>query len=268
MNARRTMNQLAFILCLVSFASCTLRQYRKSFRVLPKSPSYVLRFPNSREVPFSDLLQAYNGFEPAKAWIDLPPLMELRIENAYYQKGASRQGLAGFLGTEVAVYELTTGGLRLISTRPMKDRPADDLPVQQLVAETKLHFRFYRLYYEIVFRNAGGSHGSVLLGANSREDLVRLSTQLAEPEVVCNATSTHCTVFPEACSVSVEMKIVINGKPETVPWGSLLASITEQHPHLSVKRVYGGRLVPIKMDARDRGVMDLPLLPGDEISWN
>jgi hypothetical protein len=81
-----------------------------------------------------------------------------------------------------------------------------------MISAPETTFRYYRFYFEIVLKRNSGSHGSVLLGANSKEELDRLSAQLNQTEAVCNAASIHCAVFPEACSVSVEMKIVVNGK--------------------------------------------------------
>jgi len=60
--------------------------------------------------------------------------MELRIENAYYQSGASRRGLDGYLGTEVARYAVNTHGLRLESAVPIQGRPASDPPVRSLIS--------------------------------------------------------------------------------------------------------------------------------------
>jgi hypothetical protein len=239
-----------------------------SFRVLPNSPNYLLRSPDRRETPFPDVLQVYNGFEPARSWMDLRPLMELKIESAYYVKGASRRGLEGFLGTEVARYEVTAHGLRLLSVKPMQDRPAGDLPVEDLISAQETNFRYYRFYFEIVLRRNSNSHGSVLLGANSKEELDRLSVQLSQPEAVYNAASIHCAVFPEACSVSVEMQIIVNGNPRTVAWGSPLASITDRPRHLKVKRFYAGRLTPIEINLHDPNALRLPLLPGDHVTWN
>ena len=254
-----------WVVCVVLLASCAAR---RGYVVVPKSPDYVLRSPNSQELPFSDVLKGYNGFTPGGSWIDLRPMMELRIENAYYQKGFSRRGLAGFLGTEVASYRVTSDGLRMMLTRALEKRQPDELPAERLIAVAKQHFRFYRLYYEIVFRANGGSHGSVLLGANSMEELIQLSNHLTEPETVCNGSSTNCAVFPEACSVSVEIKIVVNGKPQTVAWGSKLENIVDEPHHLAMRRLYRGRLVPVKIDPADANVLLLPLLPGDEIDWD
>ncbi len=253
---------------LILLLSCPGCRSARSFRVLPNSPHYVLRSPDARETPFPDLLRAYNGFEPGRGSLDLRPLMELRIENAYYQNGASRRGLTGFLGTEIARYEVLPRGLRLLLVQPMPNRPADQAPVQQLLSQPGLKFPYYRLYFEILFARSHNAHGSVLLGAGSKEELDQLSAQLAHPEEVCTATASHCTVFPEACSVSVEMKIVVNGKPQTVGWGSLLMSIADHPQHLGMKRLNAGRLTPLQIDPHDPDALRLPLLPGDQIVWN
>jgi hypothetical protein len=240
----------------------------QSFRVVPSDPAYLLRSPDKKDTPFGEVLRAYNGFEPGRNWIDLQPLTGLRIENAYYEKGANRKGLTGFLGTEVARYDLTSAGLHLFSTEPMKNRPEWDVAAQDLISTAQLNLSSHRFFYEIVFSKKDNKHGAVLLSAASLEEIERLSAQLADPETVCTEGSIHCTVFPEACSVSVEMKVVLNGKPEVVFWGSqLLSALPQTVHHLEMKRLYQGRLTPVKLDVGDSDALRLPLLPGDEVSW-
>lgn len=265
------MNSAALAALLLSFllsASCILREHGRQFRVVPKSPKYLLKSPDARKIPFDKVLRNFNGFERGQSWIDLRPLMRLHIEDAYYEKGASRRGLAGFLGTETADYDVTSGGLRLLSFQPMKNRPPDEEPVQNLIARPELHFRYYRFYFELVFAPMGDSHGSALLGANSIEELNQLSDQLTQTETVCDPTSLHCTVFPEACSVSVEIEIVVNGKSQSANWGAPLASVAAHPQHLEMKRLFAGQLAPVKINPHDPGALGLPLLPGDEITWN
>jgi hypothetical protein len=252
-------------LCLIS---CAARLSRMRFEVLPNSPHYLLQSPDSRPTPFPEVLKVYNGFEAGHAWIDLEPLMELRIENAYYEPGVPRSGLAGFLGTEVARYAVTPSGLNLLSIEPMKNRPNEDLPVQDVIAGMVMNFSHYRLYYEIVFARSDHSHGSVLLGADSQAEIDMLSAQLSHPEAVCSQTSAHCTVFPEACSVSVEMNVVISRKPTSVVWGSTLGSIAKQPHHLEMKRLFARELRPVRINTNDPKSLLLPLLPGDQITWN
>lgn len=257
-------------LCCLPFCliACAARLSRTYFEVLPNSPNYLLQSPDSRRTPFPEVLKTYNDFEAGRAWIDLEPLMELRIENAYYEPGAPRRGLTGFLGTEVARYLVRPHGLALVTVHPMSARPKDQIPVQDLISRSKTKFSRYRLYYEVVFSQRDHTHGSVLLGADSQAEIDALSAQLSHPEEVCSQGSTHCIVFPEACSVSVEMKVIVNGKPESVLWGSTLASIAKQPRHLEMKRLYSGELRPIRIDAKDPKSLLLPLLPGDRIAWN
>jgi hypothetical protein len=129
--------------------------------------------------------------------------------------------------------------------------------------------RYYRLYFEIVFNRSTDSHGSVILAANSSDELASLASQLNHPESLCNENSTHCAAFPEACSVSVEMTLFINGKRDALVWGTLLSNVVGDHPHhLELKRLYSGRLTPVEVSLSDHNALRLPLLPGDHITWN
>jgi hypothetical protein len=257
----------ALVFCAVLSISCISSRHQ-AFRVIPHTPSYLLRSPDSRETPLSEVLHAYNGFERAQSWMDLRSEMVLRVENAYYEPGASRHGLEGFLGTEVALYEVTARGLRLLSVEPLKDPPEGEPAVQDLIRSAQMSLRYFRLYFEIVFAQNNDAHGSVLLAANSTDELDGLSARLNRPETVCNDAAPHCTVFPEACTVSVQIHIVVNGKARNVDWGGALMEIVTDHPqHLELRRLYAGQLIPVQIDPRDRNALQLPLLPGDEVNW-
>ncbi len=234
---------------------------------MPGQPQYLLRSPDSTTTPFNEVLDRYNGFVPGKDWMDLRPRMELRIENAYYQPGAPRRGLNGYLGTEIAQYRVTPEGtLHLLSVKPMAGRPGNDAPVQQLISPGQEHYRFHRFYFEILFRNS--ARGSVLLGANSAAGIDSLAARLlSEPDSVCGRESIYCTVFPEACSVSAEMEIVVNGARKVVLWGSSLASVATNPRELNLRRFYNGSQRPIEIDPHDPDALRLPLLPGDQIRW-
>lgn len=258
---RRALIPVGF--CLAFGGSCAYRNSH-SFLIVPQAPNYLLRAPDAREVPFPEILRSYNGYQPGRSLMDLRPLMEIRIENAYYKNGASRRGLEGFLGTEIAKYEITAHGLSLLSFQSMKDRPADDMPVQQLISQAQMKHRFYRLYFEI-FLKGEDFHRSALLGADTVPALDSLSDELSNGEEVCSHHSDACTVFPEACSVSVEMKIVVNGKSQSVLWGSHLEDVVKGQHHIEIKRLYAGRLTPVAINADDPRELKLPLLPGDQV---
>jgi hypothetical protein len=247
--------------------ACANRRANSTFRVVPGDPNYFLRCPDLKDIPFPDVLSQYTGV--GAGWVDLQPKMGLRIENAYYQEGAPKHGLNGFLGTEIARYRAQTTGLRLLSVEAeLEQRPGDQPRVQDLLRTSQRRYRYHRFFYQIVFKSKGESRGAVLLGASSINELDQLSARLLQnADSVCRDHSTHCTAFPDACSVSIEMEIVVNGAPHTVLWGSLLANVVTRPRQLELLRFYGGRLAPVEIDPGDPTALRLPLLPGDHVNW-
>jgi hypothetical protein len=241
---------------------------RESFRVLPAAPHYVVRSPDAKETPFPDVLSQYSEVGETQGWL-LHPNTQLHIENAYYREGAPKHGVANFIGTEKAVYQVRPESLRLISVQSgLQQRPADQPPVQELIGGSRLHYRYYRYFFQIVFRQKAGVRGAVLLGASSIRELDVLAARLlADPDAVCTPQSSHCAVFPEACTVALEIEIVVNGAARTVAWGGLLESVATHPRKLRLFRLYAGKLSPVEVDVSDPNALRLPLLPGDRVEW-
>lgn len=182
-----------------------------------------------------------------------------------------RHGLAGFLGTQAAVYRVRSGGgLALISAKSgVARRPHDQRPVQDLLRPSQRHHRRYRFFYAVVFDKKADIHGSVLLGARSLDELDVLTERLlADPNSVCRGRSSHCTVFPETCTVSLQMEIVVNGAPRTVIWGSLLASVVRGARQIELSRPSGSGLTHFKIDPKNPEALRMSLLPGDQVRWD
>ncbi len=239
-----------------------------SFRVLPGQPSYLVRSPDAQETPFPEVLSRYSDAGDSQGWL-LHPNTELHIENAYYREGAPKHGIANYLGTEKAVYEVRATGLRRISVQSdLEQRPADQPPVQELIGPAQSRYRYYRYFFQIVFRQKAGVRGAVLLGASASGELDALSARLrTDPDAVCGGRSPHCAVFPEACTVALEMEIIVNGARRSVAWASLLNSVVKNPRKLRLLRLHDGRMTPVEVDASDPDALRLPLLPGDRIEW-
>jgi hypothetical protein len=236
--------------------------------VLAGEPNYLLRSPDARTISFPEVLTNYSDVGDSQGWL-LHPDTELHIENAYYTAGAPKHGIANFIGTEKAVYQVRDKGLRLISVQSgVAMRPADQLPVQQLIGARQLRYRYYRYFFQVVFRQKADTRGAVLLGADSIQESDRLASRLIkEPDAVCADPAQHCAVFPEACTVALEFKIVVNGLARSVVWGSLLDSVAMQPRVLRLLRLNAGKLTPVEVDAGDANALRLPLLPGDRVEW-
>jgi hypothetical protein len=204
-------------------------------------------------------------------WQDLHPGMDLRVENAYYKDGVPRHGLVGYLGTEAAVYRVRPKkGLRLVSAKThLPRRPDDQPPAQDLIRPSQRRHSRYRFFYAVVFDAKADIHGSVLLGADSAEEIDGLTRQLlADPNSVCGDRSRHCSVFPDTCTVSLQMEVVVNGVPRAVIWGSLLASVVRNPRQVELSRSSAAGLTHVKIDPADPKALRTPLLPGDRIEWD
>lgn len=261
---------MRFLLALACalIMSCATRRTATAFRVLPGQPDYLLVSPDSKKTPFPEVLGRYTNVGPG--WVELRPLTQLRVENAYFREGSPKHGLANFLGTEIARYQvLATGALKEVSLEShVVQRPSDQPPVRQLVSESQRLFHCHRLFYQVLLSKKSNVHSAVLLGAESLAEINRLTERLlTDPETVCADDSAQCAVFPEACTVSLEIEIFVNGRRRTLLWGSDLAEVTGSHPNVTLFRRYKDRLAPVEMDTHDQEAARLPLLPGDIIRW-
>jgi hypothetical protein len=152
---------------------------------------------------------------------------------------------------------------------PLAKRPNDQPSAQALIRPSERRHRKYRFYYAVVFTQKGTAGGPVLLGASSLVELDRLGTQLlAEPHSICGDKSPHCTVFPNTCTVSLEMQVVVNGATRTVPWRSILASVASGARHIELVRRSGvDRFTSLSIDTADPEAVRIALSPGDQVSW-
>jgi hypothetical protein len=256
---------LALLPCLYS---CATHHAGRAFRVVAAEPYYVIRSPDATETPFTEVLSRYSDVGPPQGWL-LHSNTQLRVENAYYREGAPKHGIADFLGTQTAIYRVRGRGLQLLSLRSeVARRPADQLPVQDLIGPEQRRYRYYRYFFQIVFRQKANTRGAVLLGADSLDELSALAVRLLDdPDAVCSGPSTHCATFPEACTVALQIEVSVNGVRSVVGWGNTLGSVAVHPRTLKLSRLDNGTLTPVEVDAGDPNALRLPLLPGDRIEW-
>jgi hypothetical protein len=196
--------------------------------------------------------------------------MELRIEAAYYREGSVTRNPADYLGTEIARFQVRPNGrLQLASVQSgLKAPRGKQPPVQTLIRGSRRRYGHGRFFYAVALNRKGQTRSAVLLGANSAGELDRLTMQLrADPESVCGGKSTHCTIFPEACTASIDIEIVVNGIARTVPWSNGLDSVALHPRRVELLRFDAGRMVPVEIDSSDPAALKLPLMPGDRVTW-
>ena len=204
-------------------------------------------------------------------WVDLIPDMQLRLENAYFKTGSQRVGIADYLGTEIARFQVARNrGLRPTDPQnTLPQRPPEQPAAQALIADPQRRHRQYRFYYAVVFTRKGSTSGSVLLGADSPAQLDRLSADLlASPDSVCTPESTQCTVFPTTCTASIEMPVVVNGVMQQIAWRTQLFTITRGAKQIELIRRVDGRAKSTPIDPNDGQATRTQLMPGDRVNWD
>lgn len=258
--------RLAGVITLSLLAACATRH--AAFRVLPGQPDYQLRSPDAKNTPFPDVLARYTDL--GSGWVELRPDMRLRMEMAYFRDGAAKHTLQNYVGTEAVRYEVRpNGGLRQLAVEAgLPQRPAGQPPVQDLISEAQRRFAHHRYFYQVTFKRQGSTSTSILLGAGSKNELEQLTSQLTrDPSTVCTPDSARCTIFPETCTVALEMELLVNGQPRYLTWGTSLYSLAPKPASVELLRAYRGKLVPVHIDAADPQALRLPLLPRDRITW-
>lgn len=241
------------------------------WRVQPGPSEYSLA-KGKRLEPYSQMLERFNGFQTGAGWVDLRPHMRIHVTNAYYEAGKPKRGLDGFIGTEQIWYrKLPPPGLIEgdIERKMLAVRPPADPPVEALLPPVSRQFGAYRLFFSVHINRRGATRGAVLLGAPTQNELEsRASALLADPDAVCREGSVECIVFPEVCTVSPLLEATVNGERKAFLWGAILASAVGNAKVVRLTRVLAGKRAVVPINAADKNALRMPMLPGDEISFN
>ena len=237
------------------------------FESLPGKPFYRLRSPARIETPYPEVLAAHGDVK--EGWVDLTGGMTIQIEKAVFADPQGPRNLSNFVGLESARFAVTdTGRLKNMAIQELPNRPAHEEPIRELVGTRFQRQRYHRLYFQIVFDRRSGDAPAVVLGADTREALRQLGDKLtANARAVCGQGSVHCIVIPPNTTTSLQFEIFVNGKPSFVSWGTSVKGVVGTRTSFEMQRKFGGRSVPVRIDAQDPEALRLPILPGDRFDW-
>jgi hypothetical protein len=138
-------------------------------------------------------------------------------------------------------------------------------------------------YFRLVLRTEAEASESIsiatLLSAPDQKALAEATRQLiSKPLVSCKeavtAPGANCMMFPPMVGVGIELGVHVNGRQVFVGLGGWLDDtvkgskpLAEIEKNLQVRRLYQGKLIPIKFDPTSQSIFALVLMPGDEITW-
>ncbi len=215
-----------------------------------------------------------------KGYLDLTAGMALRVvtplmkdggfllpKASLEQRGLTIEGKAdGLLGIETTYYKIERKPVGLtIEPQSVEQRrgdavthpamPASDflLPLQKSPA------KFLRILF--LTRVSEADHDMAILSADDKPDLDARSKQMT-----CN---DKCLWVPRGIAVRPEIPIQIGNAPAYAPIDATVRTlIQDAHlPTLRIMRRYGKRLLPLVFDRTDRAILNVIVLPGDELNW-
>jgi hypothetical protein len=134
-------------------------------------------------------------------------------------------------------------------------------------------FKLYRLMFRMA--QTSGGRLATLLSADDASNLEVATRQLlASPDGSCAfvfAPGVVCFAPPPHVAVNPEFAIRVNAEQRYVPPGVTLVGVVRFNrgsapPGLRVRRLFRGRLVPLRFDPATGDIRQLMLMPGDEIS--
>jgi hypothetical protein len=216
---------------------------------------------------------------------DLVSDFRLNINGPVYASGPN--GLTKqVIGYERAYYIFTPaqkGDLTQISFSSVTETDIGKAPFDKSKPQNTLALPQSPGYFRFVLRTEAeaSEHISIatLLSAPDQKILADATRQLlSKPEASCKeavtAPGANCMLFPPMVGVGIELGVHVNGRQVFVGLGGWLDEtvkgakpLTEIEKTLQVRRLYQGRLIPIKFDPTSQSIFALVLMPGDEITW-
>jgi hypothetical protein len=129
---------------------------------------------------------------------------------------------------------------------------------------------FFRTFYR-------GDRTIILVSAPTPAELDRETEALKKDGGACATFPAEtCVLLPQNVGMNPHIAVTVNGKEVMVRVGAsvrvALVAAGERNPEplvprLTVRKLYAGRPAPVQFDPADRGILNLILVGGEEISW-
>jgi hypothetical protein len=169
-------------------------------------------------------------------------------------------------GVEVAFYSITAApkdDRMRIAVDSFTTNPAGAPPIAPLTLPSSAN------YFRALFWTARSStnHYATILAAENRPALDAATQAFqAQPDGSCRTSlgaGVTCVPVPLQWAVNAELRVRVNGSDAYVTIGGTVSQVAANQSHVTVMRMFNGRLIPVKGE----NLMRLVLMPGDQITY-
>jgi hypothetical protein len=240
--------------------------------------------------PNESLFNSY-GYRVERSSLDLKPGMRLKIERAYFRPpktGEEEHAEENFLGTSSLYFDVeltSTGKIRFRQSGDVRYAPASlasnveegnrDLSLSRVPEE-----RHYRLLFYTYLVPKQHRRSAAILGSSNVVQLDELDRQLrAQPDAdSCKdnapTNGVTCLVFDGFVTLSTQMKVELNGKPQFIDWGTKVKDVLSKTAQaktpksLKIQRQFMNAYYDVHFDPADPNILSLALVGGDRLTWS
>jgi hypothetical protein len=237
---------------------------------------YVLQSVPTR--PHDSLLNAY-GYRIERSGVNLKPNLRLKVERAYFS--SSEKSDKNYLGVSNVLFDVTTdseGSLRFQQLHAIQYSPdslaqtdhegSRDVAILNLKPE-----KHYRVLFYTHQVPTDRNFSAALIGANdtarldSFEQIIRAASDADCSSLIHDGT--ECFEFRGFVTVSIQIPIELNGKPQFVDWGTKVEAVVPAKVQKSFKlqRRFADAYYDLKFSRGDDSILDLTLVGGDRLTW-
>ena len=250
---------------------------------LPLNPDAAYRLLHA-----SDVETGYVDLGPEnRLQVDSPILREGTPPDAPVIESAKITGLtvevktsANFLGFETAWYAIRPKpagtGFSIVPISAERHIQGTVTPAPAPAANY-LHFPPEASFYRLFYKAEQGTMKIMVISGATREELDgRTQAIAADPGACERFTREICILIPKGVALNPDIVVTVNGREAALPVRSTvrraIAASGEKNaesllPRLTVRRLYGGKPVPVEFDAASPEILNLILSGGEEISW-
>jgi hypothetical protein len=234
--------------------------------------------------PSESLFNAY-GYLVERGGLDLKTDLRVKIERAYFRAAATgeeQHSVKNYLGVSTSNFDVEQAGggkLRFQQVGDIKYSPETfakgseegnrDLGLRELPEQTH-----YRLLFYTYLVPTEQDISAAIIGADSGAQLDELEREvhvhlIKSCETGAPAKSETCFSFKGFVTVSVQIKVQLNGKFQFVDWGTKVRSVlpNDTVKSLKIQRQFMGSYYDVRFNPSNSDILSLALVGGDRLTW-
>ena len=172
-------------------------------------------------------------------------------------------------GVEVAFYSITAApkdDRMRIAVDSFTTNPAGASPIAPLTSPGHDRIGFRALFWTTARSSVEPPTPPILVAENRPALDAATQAFQAQPDGSCRTSlgaGVTCVPVPLQWAVNAELRVRVNGSDAYVTIGGTVSQVAANQSHVTVMRMFNGRLIPVKGE----NLMRLVLMPGDQITY-